>query len=170
MNEVGMAVDVSHCGDQTTMDAFELSKSPVLVTHSNCRALVPGHPRSKTDEAIKRMAAQGGVMGITAVRNFVTNEEPTTIENYVDHIDHVVKLVGIEHVGIGTDSDIDGYDDLPPEAYKKLKAGYKSKYAFREKIDIEGMDHPKKMFDLAEVLIRRGYSNENIKARQRRIT
>jgi membrane dipeptidase len=164
MNDVGMAIDVSHCGDQTTLDAFELSKLPVLITHSNCRALVEGHPRSKTDQAIKRMAEIGGVMGITAVRNFVKNEEPTTIEHYVDHIDHVVKLVGIEHVGIGTDSDIDGYDDLPAETYNQLKAGYKSKYAFREKIDIEEMDHPKKMFDLAETLIRREYSNDNIQA------
>src|SRR2546430_16924698 len=54
MNKVGMAVDVSHCGDRTTLDAFEISKKPVLITHSNCRALVPGHPRLKTDEAIKR--------------------------------------------------------------------------------------------------------------------
>jgi len=50
MNKVGMAVDVSHCGDRTTLDAFEISKKPVLITHSNCRALVPGHPRLKTDE------------------------------------------------------------------------------------------------------------------------
>jgi membrane dipeptidase len=55
MNDVGMAVDVSHCGDRTTMDAFEISRKPVLITHSNCRALVPGHPRCKTNEAIKQM-------------------------------------------------------------------------------------------------------------------
>ena len=76
MNEIGMAVDVSHCGDRTTLDAFELSMKPVLITHSNCRALVPGHPRCKTDDAIKAMAAKGGVMGITGVRNFVRNESP----------------------------------------------------------------------------------------------
>src|SRR5688572_16987568 len=63
MNKVGMAIDVSHCGDRTTLDAFEVSKKPVLITHSNCRALVPGHPRLKTDEAIKKMAASGGVWG-----------------------------------------------------------------------------------------------------------
>ena len=74
MNEVGMAVDVSHCGDRTTLDAFELSSKPVLITHSNCRALTPGHPRCKSDEAIEKMAAKGGVMGITTVRNFVMNE------------------------------------------------------------------------------------------------
>ena len=164
MNEVGMAVDVSHCGDQTTLDAFELSGAPVLITHSNCRALAPGHPRCKTDEAIKAMAARGGVMGVTAVRNFVRNEEPTTIEHYVDHIDHIVGLVGIEFAGIGTDSDLAGYDDLPPEIYEQLKSGYKSSYAFREKIDIEGLDHSRKMYDLVEALIRRGYSDDNIRA------
>lgn len=164
MNEIGMAIDVSHCGDRTTLDAFELSSRPVLITHSNCRALTPGHPRCKTDEAIVEMAATGGVMGITSVRNFVTAEEPTTIEDYVDHIDHVVKLVGIDHVGVGTDSDLHGYDDLPEDFYKELKSGYKGSYAFRDKLDIEGLDHPKKMFDLTEALIRRGYSDDNIRA------
>ena len=82
MNKTGMAVDVSHCGDRTTLDAFEVTRRPVLITHSNCRALVPGHPRCKTDEAIRKMAATGGVMGITGVRMFVRGEEPTTIEHF----------------------------------------------------------------------------------------
>lgn len=164
MNEIGMAVDVSHCGDQTSLDAFELSTRPVLVTHSNCRALSIGHPRCKTDEAIKAMAAKGGVMGVTAVRNFVKVDEPTTIEHYVDHVDHIVKLAGIEYVGIGTDSDLKGYDALPKDIYDQLKSGYKSSYSFRDKIDIEGLDHPKKMYDLTEALIRRGYSDDNIRA------
>jgi membrane dipeptidase len=162
MNDIGMAVDVSHCGDQTTLDAFELSTKPVLITHSNCRALAPGHPRCKTDEAIRAMAAKGGVMGVTAVRNFVRNDEPTTIEHYIDHIDHIAKLVGIEHAGIGTDSDLRGYDALPPEIYEWLKAGYNDSYAFRDKIDIEGMNHPKKMYDLTEGLIQRGYNDSDI--------
>lgn len=164
MNAIGMAVDVSHCGDQTTLDAFELSAKPVLVTHSNCRSLAPGHPRCKTDEAIKQMALKGGVMGVTAVRNFVKNDEPTTIEHYIDHIEHIAKLVGIEHAGVGTDSDLAGYDALPPAIYAELKASYKSTYAFRAKLDIEGLDHPKKMYDLTEALIRRGFSNDNIRA------
>jgi len=164
MNEIGMAVDVSHCGDQTTLDAFELSARPVLITHSNCRALAPGHPRCKTDEAIELMAAKGSVMGVTAVRNFVKLDEPTTIEHFIDHIDHIVKLAGIEHAGIGTDSDLAGYDALPKEIYDELKASYKSSYAFRDKIDIEGLDHPQKMYDVTEALIRRGYSDDNIRA------
>ena len=164
MNDIGMVVDVSHCGDQTTLDAFELSTRPVLITHSNCRSLTPGHPRCKTDEAIKTMAASGGVMGVTAVRNFVKGDEPTTIEHYVDHIDHIVKLVGIEFAGVGTDSDLAGYDAMPKEMYDKLLAGYKASYAFRDRLDIDGLNHPKKMYDLTEALIQRGYSDDNIKA------
>jgi membrane dipeptidase len=162
MNKVGMAVDVSHCGDRTTLDAFEVSKKPVLITHSNCRALVSGHPRCKTDEAIKRMAASGGVMGITGVRMFVRVEEPTTIEHVLDHFDHVRKLVGVEHLGVGSDVDLDGYDDLPAEENRRLRAGYKGSYAFRDKIDVEGLDHPKRMYDLAEGLIRRKYGDSDV--------
>jgi membrane dipeptidase len=157
-----MVVDVSHCGDRTTLDAFEVSKKPVLITHSNCRVLVNGHPRCKTDEAIKKMAAQGGVMGITGVRMFVKADEPTTVENFLDHFDHVKKLVGPEFLGVGSDIDLYGYDAMPPPERAALHANYKSVYAFREKDDIEGINHPRRMFDLTEGLIRRGYSDPEI--------
>jgi membrane dipeptidase len=163
MNAVGMLVDVSHSGDRTTLDAIALSAKPIAITHSNCRALID-HPRVKTDEAIRALAAKDGVMGITGVRNFVSKTDPTTIVNYVDHIDHVVKLVGIDHVGIGTDSDLYGYDDTSPEMNKMLRGAYKDSYAFREKIDVDGFDHPLKMYDLTEELIRRKYSDQNIQA------
>jgi membrane dipeptidase len=163
MNAIGMAVDVSHSGDQTTLDACAVSKKPVLFTHSNARALAPGHPRCKTDDAIRAMAKSGGVMGITGVRMFVKNDEPTTIEHFLNHYDHVAKLVGPQHLGIGSDIDLDGYDDMPPEENRRLRAGYKGSYGFREKIDIEGVDHPKRAFDLTEGLIRRKYSDENIR-------
>ncbi|REJ79557.1 MAG: dipeptidase [Acidobacteria bacterium] len=162
MNKVGMAIDVSHCGDKTTLDAFELSKKPVLITHSNCRALVEGHPRTKTDEAVKALAKSGGVMGITGVRMFVKVDEPTTIEHCLDHFDHVRHLIGSEHLGVGSDIDLYGYDKMPPELNKQLRAGYKGSYGFREKIDIEGLDHPKRMYDLTEGLIRRKYSDDEI--------
>ena len=162
MNTVGMAIDVSHCGDRTTLDAFELSKKPVLITHSNCRVLANGHPRDKTDEAILAVGKGGGVMGITGVRMFVSDKEPTTIESVLDHFDHVAKLIGPEHLGVGSDIDLHGYDAMPPELNKRLRAGYKGSYGFREKIDIEGLNHPKRMFDLTEGLIRRKYSDANI--------
>ncbi len=163
MNKIGMAVDVSHCGDKTTLDSFEVSKKPVLITHSNVRNLTPGHPRCKTDEAIKAMAKCGGVMGLTAVRNFVKPDEPTTIEHYLDQFDYLRDMVGVEHIGVGSDIDLHGYDDLSEEWNKQLRSGYKDSYAFRDKLDIEGVDHPKRMFDLTEGLIKRGYSNKHIK-------
>src|SRR5688572_14681867 len=163
MNEVGMLVDVSHCGDRTTLDAIEISGKAIAITHSNCRAL-NDHPRLKTDEAIKALAKKGGVMGITGVRNFVRDKEPTTVEHVVDHIEHVVKLTAIEHVGIGSDADLNGYDDMPAEQLKMLRGSYKSSYAFRDKLDTDGFDHPQKVYDLTEALIGRGYSDDNIAA------
>ncbi|HEU4530532.1 MAG TPA: membrane dipeptidase [Steroidobacteraceae bacterium] len=163
MNEVGMLVDVSHCGDRTTLDAIEISGKAIAITHSNCRAL-NDHPRLKTDEAIKALAKKGGVMGITGVRNFVRDREPTTVEHMVDHIEHVVKLTAIEHVGIGSDADLNGYDDMPAEQLKMLRGSYKSSYAFRDKLDTDGFDHPQKVYDLTEALIGRGYSDDNIAA------
>ncbi len=163
MNEIGMAVDVSHSGDRTTLDACEVSSRPVLFTHSNSRVLSGGHPRTKTDEAIRAMGATGGVMGMTGVRMFVKDREPTTIEDYIDHFDHVRDLIGVEHLGVGSDVDLHGYDDMPADEYEALKSAYKDSYAFRDKIDIEGVDHPKRMFDLTEALIRRGYTDDHIR-------
>src|SRR5690349_6722621 len=88
MNRVGMAVDVSHCSERTTLDALAVSKKPVLITHSNCQALV-AHPRCKSDAAIRAVAARGGVMGITAVSAFVRSGGPASLTNLLDHFDHV---------------------------------------------------------------------------------
>jgi membrane dipeptidase len=162
MNKAGMLIDTSHSGERTTLDAIELSPRPIAITHSNCKAIAQ-HPRNKSDEVIRKLGAKGGVMGISGVRMFVSTRDPTTVANMVDHIDHVAKLAGIEHVGIGSDADLNGYDDMPPDQYKDLKASYKASYAFRDKIDIDGFDHPQKIFDLTEELIRRGYSDANIR-------
>ena len=164
MNKVGMAVDVAHCGDQTTLDAFEFSKKPVLITHATCRALVPGHPRCKTDEAIRKMAAVGGVMGIVYVRNFVRDKEPTTIEHALDHFDYVKKLVGVEYLGVGSDLDLEGPTSWTAETLNKLTGGHPdaAAYQFREKPTIEGLDHWKRTYDLTEGLIRRNYSDSDI--------
>jgi len=159
MNEAGMAIDLSHCGDRTTLDAIAASSKPVLVTHSNCRALNP-HPRCKTDEQIRQLAKNGGVMGISAVQMFVRAGGNATIENVLDHFDHVAKLVGVEHAGIGSDSDLDGYDKLPPALHRRMLAGYKENAPTRG--DIAGLDHPQRVFDLTEGLIRRGYSDAAI--------
>jgi membrane dipeptidase len=147
MNALGMAVDVSHCSDRTTLDALNVSRKPVLVTHSNCRALVPGSARCKTDDALRLLASKGGVIGITMVRNFVHTSGSTTIENVLDHIDHVAGLVGVEHVGIGSDVDLDGRD---------------ARIRPRKRFDLDGIDYSKKIFDLTEGLVRRKYSSQDI--------
>jgi len=146
MNSLGMAVDVSHCSDCTTLDALRVSRKPALVTHANCRALVPGSARCKTDEAIRFLAQKGGVIGITMVRNFVQASGPAGIEDVLDHIDHVAKLVGVEHVGIGSDVDLDGRDARRP----------------RKRFDLDGIDYARKIFDLTEGLFRRRYSFADI--------
>ena len=115
-----------------------------------------------TDEAIRKVGVSGGVMGITGVRMFVKADEPTTVEHVLDHFDHVRSLIGPEHLGVGSDIDLYGYDKMPPELNKRLRAGYKGSYGFREKIDVEGLNHPRRMFDLTEGLIRRRYSDGQI--------
>jgi membrane dipeptidase len=145
MNELGMAIDVSHCGDRTTLDAIDVSTKPVLVTHSNCRALVANSVRCKTDEAIRRLASKGGVVGITMVRPFVHPGSAATIEDVLDHMDHVAAIAGVEHVGLGTDVDLDGRE-----------AG------MAKTSDLDGVRYSQKVFDLAEGLIRRKYSQSDI--------
>lgn len=147
MNQTGMAVDISHCSDRTSLDAIEGSRRPVLVTHSNCRALVPNSGRCKTDEAIRRMAAKGGVMGVSMVRIFVRPGGRATIENVLDHIDHVTRLAGVEHAGVGSDVDLDGRDVSMHSA---------------RRLDLDGIDYAKKIYELTEGLVRRNYSSRNI--------
>jgi membrane dipeptidase len=159
MNKAGMAIDLSHCGPRTTWDACSASKRPVLFTHADCKALC-SHTRNKSDAFIKKMAATGGVMGISSVRMFVRDQEPVTIENVLDHFDHVARLVGVEHVGVGSDIDLNGYDALPPSLRAKMLLGHRGRSI---RGDIDGLNHPQRMFDLTEGLIRRGYSDDQIR-------
>ena len=119
MNRLGMLVDVSHISDEAYYDVLECSSKPVVATHSCCRALAE-HPRNMTDDMIKALAAAGGVIQINFYPVFLdssfkeeemfTTERPS-YKRIADHIDHVVQLVGIDHVGIGTD--FDGIDVAP---------------------------------------------------------
>ncbi len=109
LNRHGVAIDLSHCGANTTLDAIAASQRPTLVTHSNCAALNPRQPRCKSDAEIQALAANGGVFGVSMIRNFVASSSSSaTLDGYLDHIDHVATLVGPQFVGIGSDSDLDG--------------------------------------------------------------
>jgi hypothetical protein len=107
-----MTVDLSDCADRTTLDGIAASTKPPVFTHAAARALMPGYPRCKTDEAIRALAAKGGVIGIGFIRFMIRPEPPVTVEHVVDHVEHVIRLVGPEHVGIG--SDLEGSENGPP--------------------------------------------------------
>ena len=101
LNRNRLLIDLSHVGDRSTLEAIDASADPVAFTHANARALSPS-PRNKTDEAMRALAARGGVIGYSSLPSFVT-EDPrdATLARYLDHIDYAVQLVGIEHVGLG---------------------------------------------------------------------
>jgi membrane dipeptidase len=170
MNEVGMAVDLSHCGDRTTLEGLEATDHPALFTHATCRALVPNAPRCKTDEMIRALADTGGVMGIAFLRFMIRDREPVTIEHVLDHFEHVARLVGVDHLAIGSDMDLVGNPNPVgrPGAAPSDTTGRPNWERYRVhtddggRITIRGLDHAKRIYDLTEGLIRRSFSDEDI--------
>jgi membrane dipeptidase len=163
MNTVRMAVDLGHSSDKTKLDALEISKAPVVLSHGNCRALIPGGLRATTDETIRKLAAKGGVMGITDIAFMVKGTEPVTIEDVVDHYDHVRGLVGIEHVGVGSDAGIESNDLEPPEKLREMLAKADKRYHVHGDHEVvAGLEGPNRMWELCAALVRRGYTDEQI--------
>lgn len=137
MNRLGILVDVSHLSDPGFWDVVKLSKQPIIASHSNSRA-VCNHRRNLTDEQIKALAKNGGVMGMNFAASFVREDGHPTLDDLLNHIDHIVALVGPEHVGLG--SDFDGISSTP-----------------------EGLVDASSMPLITEGLIRRGYKAEDIR-------
>ncbi len=102
LNELGILIDASNCGPKTTLDIIETSDQPIAFTHATCKSVYP-HDRGKTDEAIRALADNGGYMGIAIVPAFITEKERATVDDFFNHLDHAVELIGADHVGIGTD-------------------------------------------------------------------
>jgi len=105
MNELGMAIDLSHVGQRTSVEAAEASGKPVLATHANARSVTPAL-RNKSDDAIRAIAATGGVIGVSNYGPMCWDGDPSrhpSLDDFERHLDFVVDLVGIDHVGIGTD-------------------------------------------------------------------
>ena len=107
MNRVGMMVDISHAGERTFYDALAISTKPIVASHSSARALC-NHPRNLYDEQLKALANKGGVAQVTLYSGFLKEEGTATILDAISHLNHMVDVMGIEHVGIGTDFDGDG--------------------------------------------------------------
>ena len=107
MNRCGIMVDLSHAAEQSFYDALDISATPIVCSHSNCRALCDV-PRNLTDDQLRALAAKGGVAHITLYHGFLRKDGEATLHDALDHLDHAVRVMGIEHVGLGTDFDGDG--------------------------------------------------------------
>jgi len=136
IQRLGIVMDVSHLSDAGFWDLIEIVKKPMVASHSSCRALCD-HPRNLTDEQIRAMADRGGVIGVNFAPNFI-HPVKATVERVVDHIDHIVELVGVDHVGLG--SDFDGISTTP-----------------------EGLEDVTRMPNVTKVLLERGYQPREVK-------
>ena len=167
MNRVGILIDLSHVGETTTLETIEHSDKPVAVTHANAKSYYDV-PRNKADEALKLLAERGGVVGATAITSFLRTREASTLEDYVDAIDHMVELIGIDHVGVGTDFT----QDQPQQFWRYIGSQQGTKYPatftdpavnFNEvQLYPIGLETPDEMPNLATALLQRGYGADDI--------
>ena len=107
MNRVGMIVDLSHAAESTFWQVLDLSEKPVVCSHSSCRALCD-HPRNLTDEQLRAIAEKNGVVQVTMYSGFLCEKGEATLADFIAHLEHAIKVAGVDHVGIGTDFDGDG--------------------------------------------------------------
>lgn len=135
MNRLGILVDLSHAGEKSFYDALELSSQPIVCSHSSCRALCD-HPRNLTDDQMRALAAKGGVMQITMYNGFLVKDGEATVLDALRHLAHAIEVMGIDHVGIGTDFDGDG--------------------------GVRGMANSSELLNFTRLLLARGYSEQDI--------
>lgn len=135
MNKLGIMADLSHASEKSFYDALEISKLPVVCSHSSCRALCD-HPRNLTDDQMRALAKKGGVMQITLYSGFLRSDGEATMEDAIAHLEHAIEVMGIDHVGIGTDFDGDG--------------------------GIRGLANSSELLNLTRQLMSRGYSDDDI--------
>ena len=163
MNEVGMAVDLSHCGDQTTADAISLSSKPPLITHSGCREIFR-HPRNKEDRELRAMAERGGVLGIYMMP-YLGGTDYATEELLLKHIEHALKVCGDSHVGIGTDQTVMPVQETPDYIKQmrdvvaaRKKAGIAAPGDDRP-LHIKELNYPRRLEGVALAMAKRGHSS-----------
>jgi len=163
MNEAGILIDLSHVGIVTTMETIDYSEKPIAITHANPKSY-HNVPRNKTDEALKLMASKGGIVGVTAIAPFLKKENASTVEDYVDAISYTVDLVGLDHVGVGTDFT----QDQPEEFWKYIgsQQGTKFPSTFTDVTTPSNypinFETPDKFPVLIDTMGRKGFSSEEI--------
>lgn len=168
MNDLGILIDLSHCGRQTAADAIRLSKLPVAFTHTGCAALAE-HPRNRTDAELKAVADKGGVSGIYFMPYLCGGKQPTAAD-VVKHLEHMVNVAGEDHVSIGTDGGISA--EVVTDEYKETFA--KGTRERRERgiaapqeledgyLFANDLNTPRRLETLANLLADRGYSSSRI--------
>jgi membrane dipeptidase len=165
MNKLGIAIDVSHANDQTSLDTIKHSKHPVFITHAGARALWDT-PRLKPDEVIKACAEKGGVIGIEAAPHttITRNNLRHSLDSFMEHFEYCVDLVGIDHVAFGPDTlfgDHVGLHTALREALS-LKAS-KGKEAYPTVEYVDGIENPAEAFpNIVRWLVKKGYSDDEI--------
>ena len=167
MNELGIIIDLSHCGQQTTDDGIKFSKAGVSINHSMCEALHKNHPRAKTDEQFRAMADKGGVIGIICLGYMIGPNlgKETTLETYVDHIDHAVNVGGIDHVGLAADFAIQGLEATGATRenwYEPRLTRFKPSYKVQWPPWIPELDTTDRYRHVARLLDKRGYRTGDI--------
>jgi membrane dipeptidase len=166
MNELGIVVDLSHCGYATTMDAIEVSEQPVIFSHTGAYSLRP-NPRNKTDEQIRALTEKGGVIGVYTATSFISDKEEPTIEDMLDHVDYIVNLVGVGHVGIGTDLELNPEirtkeDYLLRSKERKTRLKIKPELGIKWPLRAVGIEDTSKWLNITRGLVVRGYSDNDI--------
>jgi membrane dipeptidase len=157
MNRLGMVIDCSHTGYRSAMQIMELSRQPVIFSHSNPRALWD-HPRNIRDDQIKACARSGGVVGINGVGIFLGDND-VSAARMARHIAYVVDLVGIDHVGIGVDSVLDP-DELP-KLFKLYPHAWPD--PAMQAVDAIAFAQPEQLPEFTEELLRLGYGDADVK-------
>jgi membrane dipeptidase len=160
MNRLGMLVDLSHCGHRTTMEGIEASKGPVAFTHANPLTLAKS-PRNKSDEAFKALAAKGGVAGAVLLPAWLTHHGQASLEDYFKALDYLVNLLGVDHVGLGTDFMEEIPADIMATALKGISAENLQKY-YGSTI-VEGFESAAEFPKVTKGLLSRGYSPADVK-------
>ncbi|WP_019415817.1 dipeptidase [Paenisporosarcina sp. TG20] len=165
MNKLGMTIDVSHCGDQTSRDVIKASNKPIFMTHVGARAIWD-ISRLKPDDVIISCAEKGGVIGIEAAPHttMTHNHKEHTIESVMEHFEYTVKLVGIDHVAFGLDTlygDHVGLHHAFAEALS-ISASHAGPQ-FEEVPYVKGVENPTEAYqNVVRWLVKHGYSNEDI--------
>jgi membrane dipeptidase len=163
MNRLGIVIDLSHANPATTADVLALSVKPPVMTHAGCAA-VHAHPRTKTDEQLRALAAKGGVVGIFDLPYLTASPRQPTVDDYMAHLEHALAVAGEDHVGIGSDVGIEPFDtsakgmaEFAQQEEERRAAGLAAPEEDRP-LYVVGMNKPRRIEVIADRLLQRGHS------------